>query len=93
MARIKVNINKPDPSQEEIHKHKDFERFADRFEQYYRQDGIRKMLSGDLKDRRKLIYIIILILLALILLLGDAEADTPTAPEVPPAPTEQVNTP
>jgi len=91
MVKIKVNINKPDPTKEEIRKHKDFERFSDRFEQYYRQDGIRKMLSGELKDRRKLIYLIIILLLALLFLLGDLKDGNSKPPDAPPANVEQVN--
>ena len=73
MGKIKVHINRPEPDKETISRHKDFKTFSARYEQYYRQDGIRRMLLGSNKDRRRLIYIVIILLTLLILLLADEE--------------------
>ena len=73
MSKIKVHINRPEPDKDTISKHKDFKRFSERYEQYYRQDGIRRMLSGSNRDRRRLVYIVIILVTLLILWLTDEE--------------------
>lgn len=73
MSKIRVHINRPEPDKETISRHKDFKRFSERYEQYYRQDGIRRMLSGSNRDRRRLVYIVIILVTLLILWLADEE--------------------
>lgn len=83
MGKIKVHINRPEPDKETIRKHKDFNRFSERYEQYYRQDGIRKMLFGTTRDKRRLVYIVIILLTLLILWLAEEENSKPENQEPP----------
>ena len=83
MGKIKVHIDPPEPDEETIRKHKNYKRFSERYEQYYRQDGIRRMLFGTTKDKRRLVYIVIILLTLLILWLADEEKKQPEQQEPP----------
>lgn len=83
MSKIKVHINRPEPDRETIGRHKDFKTFSERYEQYYRQDGIRRMLLGSNRDRKRLIYIVIVLITLLILWLADEEQQHSKTEEPP----------
>ena len=68
MTKLKVNINKPQPPLDIIHKYRDFGSLMQRYTKYYRTDGIRHMLYN---DRRKLVYIVIIIVFILLMLFAD----------------------
>ncbi|MEQ8476554.1 hypothetical protein [Fulvivirga sp.] len=68
MTKLKVNINKPQPPLEVIHKYRDFGGLMQQYSKYYRTDGIRHMLYN---DRRKLVYIVIIIVFILLMLFSD----------------------
>ena len=75
MTKIKVRINPPTPSKEAIAKHKDFNAFMHRYQQYYTTRGIRHLLYN---DRRKLVYLVIIIIFLLLMLFADdIESATP----------------
>ncbi|MTI38737.1 hypothetical protein [Fulvivirga lutimaris] len=68
MTKLKVNINKPQPPLEVIHKYRDFGGLMQKYTKYYRTDGIRHMLYN---DRKKLVYIVIIIVFILLMLFVD----------------------
>ncbi len=76
MHKIKVNINKPDPSEAVVRKYKNFDRFVSKYQQFHTPSGIRYLFKHDIK---RLVLVVIIILLLLILLLseeGEASATT-----------------
>lgn len=83
MAQIKVNINKPDPSKEAIHKYKNYNSFLETYQQLHTPNGIGKMFY---RDKVKLSMIVVFIMLLLIYLFADLE--NPEKEEEAPAPIE-----
>lgn len=69
------------PPREVILRHKDFDTFMSRYQQYYTTRGIRRMLYH---DRRKLVYIVLIIIFLLLMLFGEDQA-APKARQVEPS--------
>ena len=86
MTKIKVNINKPDPPKEVIHKYKNFDNFMDTYQKLHTQEGIRDMWY---RDRKKLAFIAVIISLLLIWLFSENEQSEKDQNEKPK--TEQVD--
>ncbi len=70
MTKIKVNINKPDPTPETIRKYKNYGGFIDDYQQLHTPNGIYRMWR---KKPVKFSMIIVFICLLLIFLLSDWE--------------------
>lgn len=68
MTKIKVNIEKPDPDTQTIHRHKNFNQFITTYHEMHTPVGFQKMWQ---KDRKKVAFIIVVICLILIWLLAD----------------------
>ena len=70
MSKLKININKPDPSSESIKKHKNYDGFLKQYQELHTPNGIYRMWK---KDPVKMSMIIVFISLLLIFLLSDWE--------------------
>ncbi len=78
MASIKVKIDPSTPSYSVINRQKNFDRFMDRYKQYYTTRGIRHMLYH---DRKKLVLIVILAIFLLLMLFQESKGiDQPNQP-------------
>ena len=91
MTKIKVNINKPDPTPQEIKKYKNYNTFVSDYQKLHTPNGIYRMWR---KDPVKFSMIIVFLVLLLLYVLGEwgtdkkMEHDEKSSPS--PAKTEQV---
>ncbi len=74
MTKIKVNINKPDPSPETIRKYKDYPSFMRTYQELHTPKGIRKMMY---RDPVKLSMIVVFLVLILLWVLSEFESPEP----------------
>lgn len=70
MAKIKVNINKPDPPSKRIQKYKNYNNFVDTYKKLHTPKGIWEMWYY---DRNRLAMIVVMLMLLLIFILSDWE--------------------
>ncbi|MFT5619431.1 MAG: hypothetical protein ACI85I_002677 [Arenicella sp.] len=80
MTKIKVNINKPDPTPETIRKYKNYGGFISDYQQLHTPNGIYKMWR---EKPVKFSMIIVFICLFLIYLLSDWEKPEKKQEELP----------
>jgi len=73
MPKLKVNINKPDPSKETIQKYKKYDSVIDTYHKLHSPRGIRELWYKD----RRLLALIVTILMLLLILLFEGEFDEP----------------
>ena len=80
MHKIKVHFNKPDPAPATISKYKDFNRFINRYQQFYTPSGIRNLFKYDIK---KLVLVVIIVVLILLMIFAeDGEAKNVTQDKI-----------
>ena len=80
MTKIKVNINKPDPSSETIRKYKDYRGFLRTYQALHTPRGIAKMMYRDKVKLSMVVVFLILILLFALSELGPEEKPEPQEP-------------
>lgn len=75
MANLKFNIDKPDPSDEQINKHKDFTKLI-----YNYQSATKPLYKTPLYKNKKVFLILLLILLIMFLIIEatDKEKEKPS---------------
>jgi hypothetical protein len=64
--KLKININKPDPSKERIQKYKNKNGILDRYQQIHSSKGIAELLR---RNKRLFVYITTILILLLLWLL------------------------
>ena len=72
MTKIKVNINKEDPSTETIRKYKNYNNFITSYQKLHTPKGIYELWT---KDRVKFSMIVVFIMLFLLYLFGELGVD------------------
>lgn len=72
MTKIKVNINKDDPSPERIRKYKSYDNFITSYQKLHTPKGIHELW---VKDRVKFSMIVVFIVLFLLYLFGELGND------------------
>jgi hypothetical protein len=65
---ILFKINRPDPTREQIHHYKNFNRLIDKFYHFHTPAGFRWMIKSNIK---KLVFILIIAILLLLWYLGE----------------------
>jgi len=73
MSKLKININKPDPSKESIQKYKKYDSVIDTYHKFHSPRGIRELWYKD----KRLLALIVTILMLLLILLFEGEFDEP----------------
>lgn len=84
MNKIKVNIDKPEPSDEVIRRHKNFNSFMHNYQKLHTPRGIGEFFR---KDMKTLAFIVVVIMLLLIWIFEavekeEAEQAAPQTPKV-----------
>lgn len=72
MTKIKVNINKEDPSPERIRKYKSYDNFITSYQKLHTPRGIHELWT---KDRVKFSMIVVFIVLFLLYIFGELGND------------------